>query len=393
MPQNIGVLLRRQRLEKNWSQEGLCKGICAVSYLSKIEQGQVQPSKEMADALLCRLGLTLWTEEELCRRAQRELDEMYEKIFCYGDLELRSNSEPYFTPWIEQHKAQLFESPYLLDMLVLQAVCDSQHGLDTFNLEEYRSHFTGRQRVLYLMCRDREEEALEYMPCGVTFFVVGTKQTRLGNYAAAIGLLEKGFSCSSQECNPVLMAKCKAFLGNCHSELEQWEQMEKSYQDAQRLFRVLNDPSKEDCCDSILYNMGATWIQRGEPEKGIELLNQCRHIEASHCHKMAVAHELLGNTEQALEWVAKGYTFTERSERLNRMRLELVEYRLRHPDFLQQQEYAEKLKGCIDALRNEAPVGWLRFELPWYLSYLEYSRQYKQLAEILRGFSGINRFY
>ena len=32
-----GFLIRRERLRRNLSQEGLCKGICSVSYLSKIE--------------------------------------------------------------------------------------------------------------------------------------------------------------------------------------------------------------------------------------------------------------------------------------------------------------------------------------------------------------------
>lgn len=43
----VGYLIRQKRLEQNISQEGLCKGICVVSYLSKIEQGLVNPSTEI----------------------------------------------------------------------------------------------------------------------------------------------------------------------------------------------------------------------------------------------------------------------------------------------------------------------------------------------------------
>ena len=35
-----GLLIRQARLQRDWSQEGLCRGICAPSYLSKIEQGK-----------------------------------------------------------------------------------------------------------------------------------------------------------------------------------------------------------------------------------------------------------------------------------------------------------------------------------------------------------------
>ena len=41
-----GFLIRYHRLKQNISQEGLCKGICVVSYLSKIEQGIVCASDD-----------------------------------------------------------------------------------------------------------------------------------------------------------------------------------------------------------------------------------------------------------------------------------------------------------------------------------------------------------
>ena len=35
-----GFLVRCHRLQRNYSQEGLCRGICAVSYLSKAGAGE-----------------------------------------------------------------------------------------------------------------------------------------------------------------------------------------------------------------------------------------------------------------------------------------------------------------------------------------------------------------
>ena len=49
-----GALLRQARLQRDWSQEGLCRGICAVSYLSKIEQGKVEASGEILRQLFAR---------------------------------------------------------------------------------------------------------------------------------------------------------------------------------------------------------------------------------------------------------------------------------------------------------------------------------------------------
>lgn len=50
-----GIIIRRRRQELNWSQTALCAGICAVSHLSKIEQGKAEGSPEVLRLLLQRL--------------------------------------------------------------------------------------------------------------------------------------------------------------------------------------------------------------------------------------------------------------------------------------------------------------------------------------------------
>ncbi len=55
-----GYIIYRERLRRNWSQSGLCKGICTVSYLSKIESGKAEPSEEIVRLLLDRLDLEIF---------------------------------------------------------------------------------------------------------------------------------------------------------------------------------------------------------------------------------------------------------------------------------------------------------------------------------------------
>ncbi len=66
-PKLQGRMIRQKRLEKNWSQEGLSSGICAASYLSKIEQGTVEAGPDVVRPLLARLGIA-WNEDpDFCR--------------------------------------------------------------------------------------------------------------------------------------------------------------------------------------------------------------------------------------------------------------------------------------------------------------------------------------
>ena len=73
MPAMIGQLIRQERLRQNLSQEGLARGICAASYLSKIEQGQVEPGAEILERLCAALGIDYRSDPALLAQAVMEL--------------------------------------------------------------------------------------------------------------------------------------------------------------------------------------------------------------------------------------------------------------------------------------------------------------------------------
>ena len=81
-----GNLILRERLARSWSQAGLCKDICTVSYLSKIEAGKAQPSADVLRLLLARLGLH--TDPALEAAGARCAENGYERLFTgrFGEL-------------------------------------------------------------------------------------------------------------------------------------------------------------------------------------------------------------------------------------------------------------------------------------------------------------------
>ena len=74
-----GYIIYRERLRRNWSQAALCKGICTVSYLSKIESGKAEPSEETVRLLLERLDLEI--DQEIEREAVKLADQGWELLF------------------------------------------------------------------------------------------------------------------------------------------------------------------------------------------------------------------------------------------------------------------------------------------------------------------------
>lgn len=52
----IGMIIRRRRTELGLSQEDLADGICAVTTLSRIENGERMPTQNHLEMLLQRVG-------------------------------------------------------------------------------------------------------------------------------------------------------------------------------------------------------------------------------------------------------------------------------------------------------------------------------------------------
>ena len=118
-----GYLIRRERLRQNLSQEGLAKGICAVSYLSKIEQGQVEPGEEIVDRLFAALHIDFIRDPELEAEAARQLD----RFFFLAEAD-----EPYEEQqaFFDRHGERLMRSGFALCVQVFRLICAARSAED-----------------------------------------------------------------------------------------------------------------------------------------------------------------------------------------------------------------------------------------------------------------------
>ncbi|MEU2325269.1 helix-turn-helix domain-containing protein [Micrococcus luteus] len=56
---DLSKVIYNQRIEKGMTQENLANGICSISYLSKLENKQLDPSKEILALLLDKLDIEI----------------------------------------------------------------------------------------------------------------------------------------------------------------------------------------------------------------------------------------------------------------------------------------------------------------------------------------------
>ncbi len=362
----LGFRLRQERMRRGWSQEGLCRGICAVSWLSKLEQGKADASPEVLSMLLERLELPPYDDDPALGAA---IEAQYERVFSD---ERDWNA---FTPLL----GRLQSSPWAADALVLDAL----RRRDASDLDPaWVDCFDARQRAMYLLLKGKDMAAAELLPNAFFRMQVGIDAYERGAYYDALPALEQAYRSAAEEGRPRLMLQAELFSGNCYCNLLKFEQMERHYAVARRLAQALG--AARDLA-AMEYNEASSWVECGDYARAEKFFAAFEQPGVMELHKLAICREKLGDPAGALAALDRAagmqsdYPPTELSERM----LALVRLRVEHPDYLRSEAYGRLLLESFARFRKELPSGYAMFHRPWVLEWLLAHRQYKEAYALL----------
>lgn len=374
--ENIGALVRRERLARGWSQEGLCAGICAVSYLSKIEQGKAEPSREMLRLLCQRLALP-WEDEADVREALAELENA-ERLLFAGDYAAFSATAPRLVPSIRL----LSRTPHAARAaLIEQFLQPDPKPID----ERLAVGLDERSLALQRLLRHRFDDALRLYPHAFVYTEVGAELHERGDYTAALRYLERGHALAAEDDAVHLMFRCRLLMGNCHCNLRQTESMRREYERAIRLGKLLNEAQALAAID---YNIATAELESGDAARAYAYFCALAEPSRMDLHKLALCCEKLGRAEEAkavaeraLSAPAPGLPDATTADICR-----IVLFRLTHADYLRQATYGNLLSSTFRAMRRTLPAGYARFHLPWMLEWLKANRRWKEAYELLQDF-------
>ena len=376
-----GLIIRRERMAKSWSQDGLCAGICAVSYLSKIEKGKAGASREILALLMQRLEI-VWHGGEEAARAAELAERLYEAA-----LSMDGRAEIALLTELDQNREAYINGPSMLDLLLLERLLDREST--DFDLAYFESARDNRQRGVWLILSGRFEDAVRLWPTPYAHAAAGAADYAAGRYAQAQERLARAFELASEECLAFVMLHCRLLLGNCYSDLNDFDAMLRHYRAAERLAAALGDV---DALKDIRYNIAATEMQFGRYEQACEYLRTVDKPQAMLLHKLAICLEKLDRKDEALNALERAasapaeYPSREQAD----MMCGLVRYRLIHPGYLHDAAYGALLEECFARIRRELPNGYAAFHLPWLEEWYTANRQYKQAWELLRDFPEVH---
>lgn len=370
-------MIRRTRLEKNWSQEGLCREICTASYLSKIEQGKAEPSGEILRLLFARLGIC-WNGAE---EGSGPVQEGYDLLFS-GEkqlLEALVGSES-FLKWEN--------SPLGLDCMLLRRCAENGPALD----RELETLMEPAQLALQRLLQERWEEAIGLCPCSYTYYRAGFACYHKGDFAHAVEYMYRAVDLASEEGRVRIMLMARAIMGNCYANLNDLVSMQRHYTAAGRLARALGN---EEILQEIRYNTAATCIEAGRYEEAMAYFQTQRDSDSRIVlHKLAVCCEKLGRRSEGLAALDRAEGLPDHSaEGLESRMCWTVRLRLTDPEYLDSEAYGKALTETFDLCRRYAPVGFCLFHMPWMIEWYEHRRQYKQVAALMMEFPEFHKNY
>ncbi len=367
-----GYLIARERLRNNWSQAGLCKGVCTVSYLSKIESGNAIASDEIISLLFERLGLQY--DSALETEAERIVTEGYEFLFTFRLDKLRK--------LFEKHELKRFRTTEAsLNLDLLNAIVSTCEPLNT----ALESFMDARSLALQRILQEKEDDAVLLYPNAYTHLVVGIAAYGKGHYSKAIDALQSAYELAAREGSIRIMLQCKVFAGNSYCNQQDLINMERCYQVARR---IAEDLKEFHILESIDYNIASSWIEVGRYEDAYNWFTKMEQPGIMSLHKLAICCEKTQRYAEGLEVLKKAESMeTDEMElSLAKQLLSLVKYRLEHHNYLEQEAYGVLLLDCFQRCRNELSPGYAVFHLPWMLEWYKATRQYKKACDLLEVF-------
>ena len=370
-----GLLIRRERLRRDWSQEGLCRGICAASYLSKLEQGRTEASEEIRSLLFTRLGLTWSDDADGTLRGRTE--HCMEALFAGDGRALAVRFAP-----LRADEDTFLCSPCAADYLLLRAFAGGEDGERRALDGELVPFLDRRQLALQRALERRYEEAALLCPAPVIRLWQGSTLYAAGDYTAAAEVLQAAYDAAAAEGQARIMLLCRIYLGNCYSDCGDLMRMQAHYTVAARLAAATGDT---ESLAALRYNTAATQIELGSFEDAYRYFSALESPGALALHKLAVCCEALGRQDEALNALTRADALPDKHAPEQQM-LALVRFRLEHPDYLHDARYGALLTECFSLLRRERGAGYARFHLPRMLEWYKANRQYRQACLLLEEF-------
>lgn len=303
----LGAIIKKYRLMQNLSQESLCKGICSISYLSKIETGQVVPNSDLYDLLLERLKIGFPREFESTDEVQKKVSNLWEH-YHFGDFDAFNKS----FHQLMQLSEYLPYSELAIDWHLLNVCYDTINhqnqsvGLHLDLVKSYQPFFTTKQTyyfnyfmgtILFTMPDKASESLTYYMKanqfehnCDIVFQIAKVEYF-IGNYHNTIRYATSAYELAMNEGNLHYAIEATQMLSAAYSNIKEMQTAISLYN---RLLQFGNYLKKDQLLMTVYYNLGASYLVCKDYDLANEMFQHLyTYVEHLHIHEWLLFYQKL----------------------------------------------------------------------------------------------------
>lgn len=375
MEHNYGNLIKVERMRKNMKQSVLARGICSISYLSKIENNQTSPSETVLELIFERLEIDVplyYDFSEKVHKTKFEIREILkEAVLSRKEKNHLSKIEAFKTNPVVLQSKEL----YMTLMVTLARFGVMPQGNPQYLIElgwvEDQLDFDDKLRYDILMClymyqyqtSDRETtmELLEQvsqrlkntsMPdweLADMHYIVGALYHRYTDYLQAIENVRASLGYFQENFCLERIIEAHMIIGVSFKRRKRYTVALEHYEKAAK---VAGTAKLNNYYGMLYNNMGDIYFLIGDHEKAKQYFLDGFHLKEDKKSKLFSVMSLLevnvaeNDSEGIMNWLEKGYELMEGEEELVEFHYHFDVY-LNKYKFSNHHEFIESLKKAV----------------------------------------------
>jgi HTH-type transcriptional regulator, quorum sensing regulator NprR len=362
----LGQRIKYIRSIKKIKQAELAKGICSISYLSKIENENLNPSKEVEDSLLKRLGIYYDTknyEQMLSDKINRWFNsiskenlesnrEIYNKLayemnMCSHELivvKFKVYSLKYFMEWEDSERVvELMEdlNQYKFMMTYnLLYYFEKFQGLFQYKGEELErslEHLEAAKKYSGLIEIPPLEKAALYYSLGLNTGRLNKNQLSIDYTLRALAIFQASYQ--FKDC-----VNCHTLLGILYKRITNFTEAIEQYTKARELSKLAH---YDDIMQTIEHNLGTLYSYINKPSLAIKCFKSSMDfkgkIENQFQTYLSLSKEYykIGNLQEAENSLSAGKQLINSSVKISKVAL--AEYEILNRLYKKDVDYLDKI--------------------------------------------------
>ena len=380
-----GQIIRFHRMKKGISQAELTQGICVPSYLSKIENSEIEASLEIEEQLLKRLGIMTLSERE-----NTEISNLLDKVIeCLYSLENKKAQEVF-----QVVPESVYYSDRLIEYIAMRMYLRKQEEDTEINFISGVLNYLHEEQaflvnlMLYLWDKNRTdnlEKALRIKPLGVVHFTYAMMLAKRKDFVKELELLKLAEVAFLSEGRLYGVIQSKRHYAIVLALIGRKREAYDAFQVLYRLIDSVHNSLYESMKRSVRFNILYLEFQMGQVN---ELGRFCEMLISENLFKTSLPfhtlYEIYGDCEpdRAKHYIHEGlkHFCDETSYEHHLLKLDL--YRLENGDYIHQKNYQRLLLKTIGLVSKTNSYG-IYYDLQVKLiAYYKANKFYKAALEV-----------